>query len=361
MSRRASLAIMVLAVVLAVVAGALVSEEVHARSVRSVVPVTSVAPGLEESVPPPPAWQEVTPSTRIAEVGEESVTVTEPGRVTCVPGGGGCSTRSYLLHVYYPALGSAAQPVVSATPFPAATPFPLIVFGAGFDLDPSSYLPLIEGWVRGGYVVAAPRFPLSSAWALQHYNVNLGDRVLADEFESDLLNQPGDMRAAIQEVAALDAAANNPLQGLVNTADVGVAGQSDGGDTSLAFAYNSCCRDPAVKAAAILSGAEFSPFGGEFFGAPAVPLLVTQGTADTVNPPSASTQIFDAAPSPKYLVLLEGADHLAPYTAVDPWEKVVLKSSLAFFASYLKGQPTSGTGVATVGNVAGVASEQADP
>jgi len=360
MPRRALPVIFVLVVVLAVAAGAFAAEDLHVRAARSVVPIASVAPQLDESVPPPPSWEQITPSTPIEGVGEESVTVTEPGRITCVPDGG-CSTRSYLLHVYYPALGAASQPVAYATPFPAASPFPLILFGAGFDLDPSSYLPLIEGWVRGGYVVAAPRFPLSSAWALAHYGVNLGDRVLADEFESDMLNQPGDMLAAIQEVAALDATPNNPLEGLVNTADVGVAGQSDGGDTALAFAYGSCCRDPAVKAAAILSGAVFAPFGGQFFGLPAVPLLVTQGTADTVNPQADSLQIFAEAPSPKYLVLLEGADHLAPYTAVDAWERVVLRSSLAFFASYLKGQPTSRTGIATVGDVAGVAREQADP
>lgn len=361
MHRRISLVVLAVVAAVVVLGGALIIEDVHARVVRSVIPGTATLPSAEETVPAPPAWEQVTPTTQISEVGLESVTVTEPGRVTCVPGQGVCQTRSYLLHVYYPALGSARAPVVDAAPFPSSSPFPLIVFGAGFDLDPSNYLPLIEGWVRAGYVVAAPRFPLSSAWALAHYGVNLGDRELADEFESDLLNQPGDMAAAIQEVAILDATADNPLQGLVNAADVGVAGQSDGGDTALAFSDNSCCRDPSVKAAAILSGAEFTPFGGQFFGGPAVPLLVTQGTADTVNPPIDSTQIYGAAPSPKYLVLLQGADHLAPYTEVNPWEQVVLKTSLAFFATYLKGQPASRTLVATVGNKAGVATEQADP
>ena len=49
---------------------------------------------------------------------------------------------------------------------------------------------------------------------------------------------------------------------------MGIAGQSDGGDVSLATADNTCCYDPAIKAVAVFSGAELSSFGGTYFAGP---------------------------------------------------------------------------------------------
>jgi len=60
-----------------------------------------------------------------------------------------------------------------------------------------------------------------------------------------------------------------------------------------------------------------------------------------------------------YLQLL-GADHLEAYTEVNTYEQAVLKTSLAFLATYLRDAPASVTDLATVGNIASVASESAD-
>jgi fermentation-respiration switch protein FrsA (DUF1100 family) len=47
----------------------------------------------------------------------------------------------------------------------------------------------------------------------------------------------------------------------------------------------------------------------------AVPLLVIAGTADRVVPYSQSVRLFEAAPGPKRMVTLEGADHNDPELA----------------------------------------------
>jgi hypothetical protein len=100
---------------------------------------------------------------------------------------------------------------------------------------------------------------------------------------------------------------------ILDPSEVAVVGQSDGGDVSLAVADNSCCRNNAVKAAAILSGAELATFGGAYYRSKTVPLLVVQGNDDTINPPACSVQLYDQSPPPRYYLDLLGADHLPPY------------------------------------------------
>ncbi len=117
--------------------------------------------------------------------------------------------------------------------------------------------------------------------------------------EADILNHPAELRSLIAALTVGLHSTGAPLHGLANKGEVGVAGQSDGGDVSLATAYNTCCYDPAVKAVAVLSGAELPSFGGTYFAGPQVPLLVVQGTADTVNPPGCSAQLYDEAKAPK--------------------------------------------------------------
>ncbi|MGC9155834.1 MAG: hypothetical protein ACP5HZ_09310 [Ferrimicrobium sp.] len=358
---RSTLLVGIVGAVVVLIAALFVANRSSTVPARLSVPTATTAPGSSSGTTPIPPVETQTSSSPIRGVGEYSTTVVEDGRILCVPSTGACSTRSYLLHIYYPSTKTTSvNPVVDANPASAGSPYPLIVFAAGFDVDPSNYLPLISGWVRHGYVVAAPRFPLSSAWAIAHYGVNLSDAELSDAFESDMLNQPGDMRAAIAEVALLNQNPSTPLTALVNTNEIAAAGQSDGGDTTLAFTDNTCCRDSAVKAAIILSGAEFTPYGGEYFPSPAMPLMVAQGTADTVNAPALSTQIYDQAPAPKVYLQLLGADHLEAYTQTNAYEQAVLKTSLAFLATYVRGISPSITHLTTIGTIAHVGSEQAD-
>jgi predicted dienelactone hydrolase len=164
-------------------------------------------------------------------------------------------------------------------------------------------------------------------------------------YRPDILDQPGDMATVAEQVIAASANGSSPLHGVVDPTEVALAGQSDGGDTALALAYNTCCRVIPVAATVILSGAELHSYGGfpgTFFpsGTTLAPLLAFQGTDDPVfNPPAYTNQYFAAAPQPKYLVCLNGADHLEAYTTTDTYEAIVAQASVDFLDAYLWHQP----------------------
>ena len=209
-----------------------------------------------------------------------------------------------------------------APPDRAAGPFPLIVFAHGFAVTPATYFRLLRAWARAGYVVAAPVFPLENAHAPGGPN------------ESDLVNQPRDMSVVISRMLATDANHHALLHGMLTPRRIAVSGQSDGGVTALAVAYDRLDLDSRVRAAVILSGAQI-PGGGVL--QPGPPLLATQGTADSVNAPRNTDALFGAAGRPKYLLRLVGAGHLAPYTIQQPQLTIVERVTIAFLDRYLKG------------------------
>jgi len=132
----------------------------------------------------------------------------------------------------------------------------------------------------------------------------------------------------------------SPLYRMIDPQKVAVIGHSDGGDVSLAVAANSCCRDPAVRAAVILSGAELAGFGGSYFAGGSVPLLAVQGSADTVNVPACSVELYDQAPAPKYYLDVAGAQHQPPYLWPGPTRAGVSTTVIAFLDAYLKSRPS---------------------
>lgn len=217
--------------------------------------------------------------------------------------------RPVTIYVRYPASGSG--------------PWPLIVFGHGYAATPGIYAHLLRTWALAGYVVAAPLFPLGNAHAP------------GGPDESDIVNQPRDMSFVISQLLAASRARTNALHGLVDSSRVAVAGQSDGGETAFAAAYDAPYRDPRIDAAVILSGAQLPGVGFKFphHGAP---LLAVQGTADTTNPPSYTYAFYNAAPRPKFLLALRGAGHLPPYTTGQPQLGVVERVTTAFLDRYLK-------------------------
>jgi fermentation-respiration switch protein FrsA (DUF1100 family) len=236
-----------------------------------------------------------------------------------------------LTFVRYPtaAPGQAAPP----------RPFPLIVFGHGYTLSPGSYAALLDAWTRAGNVVAAPVFPLENA------NAPGGPT------EADIVNQPRDMSFVISNLLALSAAPRGSFSHLIDPTKIAAAGHSDGGDTALAVAYDRFDRDPRVRAAVILSGARIPGLAGFNFPPASPPLLATQGTADSINPPNSTFDFYDAARPPKYLLQLLGAGHLDPYTD-GPQLAVVERITIAFLHQYLGGHAAN---LKALGNVPGVA------
>ena len=258
-------------------------------------------------------------------IGRQTVTIVE--RRTVRLRTGAVVARRLVTYIRYPVDGSG--------------PFPLVVFGHGFDVTPAPYGALLDAWARAGFVVAAPVFPLENSGAP------------GGPDESDIVNQPGDMSAVITWMIRHQA-------GLVDRRRIAVAGQSDGGETALAAAYDSYYLDRRVRAAVILSGAKL-PIAGFSFPAGSPPLFAAQGTADTTNLPRYTYAFFAGAARPKFLLRLLGARHLPPYTTEQPQLGVVERSSIAFLDRYLYGWRGASNRLLAEGNVAGVAALTADP
>ena len=259
--------------------------------------------------------------------------------------GGKVEPRSLVTQIRYPALGTAdADDVADAPPLPAGAPYPLIVFGPGFAQTATPYARLLDAWARAGYIVAAPSFPLTQK------HVPGGRR------QRDLINQPGDMSFVISSMLADNQNPASFLHGLIAPDLIAVAGQSDGAATALAEAYDPTFADPRIRAAMILSGAELSTIDDDIpFQSQGPALLATQGSADTINEPSATTRYFELAPRPKYLLTLVGATHLPPYTTQQPYLGVVERVSIAFLRHVLRDDLPSLAQMRVFGNVSGVA------
>jgi hypothetical protein len=297
-----------------------------------------------ESPPPAPS---ATPRPSFA-AGLRVLRLVDTSRAIRLPHGRR-EPRTLVTYVRYPALGGRSRTdLLDAPAARAGGPFPLVVFGHGFALTPTLYARLLRSWAQAGYVVAAPVFPLENA------NAPGGPD------ESDLVNQPSDMQFVISRLLAASRARTGPLAGLLDAGHVAVAGHSDGAETALAVAYSRTFRDPRVRAAVILSGAEMPGVGGFSFprGSPA--LLATQGTSDIVNEPWFTNAFFKLAGPPKYLLRLLGAGHLPPYTHQQPQLAIVERVSLAFLDAYLGRQPAASLQLSSLGNVPKTAELLAD-
>ncbi|MHB1854983.1 MAG: alpha/beta hydrolase family protein, partial [Acidimicrobiales bacterium] len=220
---------------------------------------------------------------------------------------------------------------------------PLVVFSPGYDIDPLRYSPLLVAWAQAGYAVAEPEYPHTSPGTPDGLD------------ESDILNHPKDLAFVISQLTAPRPSLLPPGLRLIGPGDVAVAGHSDGGDVALALAANPCCRFFTPRAAVILSGAELASFGPGYFTDSPVPMLVVQGTTDSINPPGCSTELYDQDQGPRYYLSLAGEDHLGPYTAGGPVDSAVDMVTIAFFDRYLRGQSSAlaraPAGVAGVGTL----------
>ena len=210
-----------------------------------------------------------------------------------------------VTEIRYPASGSGRHP--------------LVVFAHGFAREPETYTRLLDAWVRAGYVVAAPVFPIENAHAR------------GGPSQSDLVNEPRDLGYVISRLTAPD----NPTRPLLDLRRIAFAGQSDGAVAAFAASYERGYRDPRARAVMILSGAPLGSFSTPAPGAP--PLLAVQATADPLNAPATTASYFRSMHRPKFLLWLLGASHKPPYTTETRYLDVVEETTIAFLNRYLRG------------------------
>ena len=95
---------------------------------------------------------------------------------------------------------------------------------------------------------------------------------------------------------------------------------------------------------------------GRYFADGAPPMLFVQGSADTINPPWTSVQLYTAdTDSTRYYLDLFGVDHMIPYRGTNPTELLVARVTLAFFDRYVLGLAGGLATTTRYGNVSGTA------
>ncbi len=252
----------------------------------------------------------------------------------------GKSSRTLVTTIWFPSRGSGSV----ATP--GDNTYPLIVFAHGLGGSPQGYEQLLTAWAAAGYVVAAPLFPLSSS------------ETPGGADGGDIGNQPGDMSFVIDQVLKASAASNGTLSGLVNSSEIGAAGHSNGGITTLGLVANSCCRDTRVKAAVVMAGTTEGLGTGHYNLAEAPPLLVVQDLHDGLVPYPDAVAVFNKARGPKALLALDwdsqpdasgSSAHMAASGEVGPTSGPVIRSTTAFFNAFLKHENGARQAVAATG------------
>lgn len=226
--------------------------------------------------------------------------------------------------------GDDQRSLVTTIRYPreATSPLPLIVLAHGLNGDPDQLDELAEAWARAGFVVAAPRFPRT--------NVNdQGKAVLADASE-----YPADLSFVITQVLAMSASDTpGPLQHRVDATRIGAAGISLGGMAVYGLVSNSCCLDPRVDAAILMSAVRPDFPTGKYV-RQKIPVMLIHGDADTGYRFSKST--YPALASPKWFVTLRGGRHGPPFEdAPDEFDEFVRATTTAFWDRYLHDEPSA--------------------
>jgi dienelactone hydrolase len=287
-----------------------VSAAAPKSTLASLAPIpTAVAPPVTAIVTDRRAPTPAAPAAPTG-VGTVLVDVVDPSRPTVQGGRRLSSSRHLPTVVRYPATGTPPGAEIAGAR-PATGRWPLVVFAHGYNVTPATYSHLLHTWAAAGFVVAAPSFPLETAGGPLD--------------ENDLSNEPQDIVVVITAVIARSEAITGPLAGRVRPGPVAVSGHSDGAEAALAAAYHAADS----RIGPVISMAAQGILGGPRPDA-RYPLLVVQGTADTVNPPARGDAVYAMGGRPKWELHLLGGGHLPPIADPTPWRPIVEQVSIDF-------------------------------
>ena len=287
-----------------------------------------VASTVAETVPPTgPGATSTTAAPAAAEfgVGMWTETFTDPTRPT-PPSGDQPGTDERVLEtlVFYPASGDPADGAVpDLEPASGEGPFPLIVFSHGLGGTPELSQPVLERWVSAGFVVAAPRFPLSRP----------DNPAGADG--ADVQNQTGDVSFLVDAMIEASADPGSPVAGLVDGERIGASGHSNGAITTIGVTLHTCCADDRIAAAVEFAGSDTPFAGGEYDWTLAPPFLIVHGTADQQVSYGSGVALYNSLAGPKGLLALEGGGHTAMFDPDAEWFDEVVAATTDFFLAYL--------------------------
>ncbi len=225
-------------------------------------------------------------------VGEMRWTLVDESRVTRANGEfPELPSRTLETLVWYPAT-EAGEDV------PAAEgPFPILVWSHGFSSTNTEASWLAPHLASRGYIVAAPRFPLTNL------NTDGGPNV------ADVVEQPADWSFVLDAVIAAGDDASSPLSAAVDGERVMAGGLSLGGMTTLLVTYHATLRDPRVDAAVALAPAA-AGFTEVFYETTDTPLLIIFGDSDAIlSYEQHATPMLDRVQSPFGLVTFTDGTH----------------------------------------------------
>ena len=318
------------------------------HSAPPAVPTTApVAPGTgpattatTTATTEPPTDRVAVTTTTVATptgVGTTTLAVVDRTRPTVQYGRTLSPVRSLPTVVRYPAVGP--QGAVESTDAPGASGrWPLVVFAHGYNRSPATYAHLLHAWAAAGFVVAAPSFPLETQGGPLD--------------ENDLNNEPQDISVVITAVLSQS---SGPLAHLIDPSRIAVTGHSDGAEAALAAGF----VDGDTRIGPVISMAAQGIIGGPSRD-PQHPLLVVQGTEDTINPPARGDAVYAAAGPPKYYLRLLGAGHEPPIVFDTPWRPIVEQVTIDFLRRHLNGSVAASVLVAD-GTRSGLSTLTADP
>lgn len=229
------------------------------------------------------------------------LTVTDPDRETAAHGLFPESNgRTIAMRVWYPAqkgvLGDLT-PQLLAPLARDAGPFPLLVHSHGFSSNKDELSYAAEWLATRGWVVAQLEFPLT------HLGTAGGPQL------EDVVNQPADVRFAIDQLLARNDLSSSPLYGGIDPERIALSGVSLGGLTTLLTTYHRDWHDPRVKAAIDIAGPT-GFFTETFYGFVPLPALLVYGDTDAIVDYTAhALPARERAPAGTLLLTLEHASH----------------------------------------------------
>jgi dienelactone hydrolase len=206
-------------------------------------------------------------------------------------------------------------------------PFPLVVFIHGYDVGPLTFQRFCSNLASSGYVVAAPSFPLEDPQR---------------DFGLDRADLPHEATDVSFVITTLE---DGTLAKEIDPSRIAVIGHSDGADVALMMSYEQGTADARVRA--VIADApdpidrSIVPSGS--------PLLLVQGTADSVVPYTASQTVFGQVEAPTYYLSLVGADHLTPIVGPTPWTPVLDSGAVEFLDATVAARESQSTLVGQLG------------